>query len=135
MAVIPKIAAVTTMKKGRSVDSGPDIDEAETSLTVPMWIAAERPSVSRNELRSVAVVVIDRVPAAGQGDDRNAGDDTAPVANPPLQHDGATKASTTAAAASVSVIAVLISDIHLLFSFIRSPEARIPTGRMGATST
>jgi hypothetical protein len=132
MAVIPKIAAVTTMKKGRSVDSGPDIDEAETSLTVPMWMAAERPSVSRNELSSVVVVVIDfnaeeevtssadRVPDAGQGDDGNAGDETASFTIPLLQHgfrhfsrfDGATKASTTAVAASISMIAVFISGIH-----------------------
>lgn len=143
MAVIPKIAAVTTMKNGRSVDSGPDIDEAETSLTVPMWMAAERPSVRRNELSSVADVIdfnakvevtssADRVPAAGQGDDGNAGDETAPVAIPLLQHGfwhfprfvEATKASTTAAAASVSMIAVLISGIHLLMSYLRCPKAR-----------
>jgi hypothetical protein len=29
MAMIPKIAAVATMKKGRRVDSGPGIDNAE----------------------------------------------------------------------------------------------------------
>jgi hypothetical protein len=143
MAVTPKIAAVTTMKKGRSVDSGPDIDEAETSLTVPMWMAAERPSVNRNELSSFVVVVIDfnaevdvnspadRVPAAGQGDDGNAGDESATVETPLLQHgfwhlirfDGATKASTTAVAASISITAVLISiDFHYQMPYGMSSE-------------
>jgi hypothetical protein len=117
MAMIPKIAAVMTMKKGRRVDSGPDIDEAETSPTAPMWMAAERPSVSKNELSSVAAVGIDcnaevevtssanRIRVAGQGDDGIAGDASAPVTILPLQHvvgrvtssKGATKASTTAA--------------------------------------
>lgn len=129
MAVTPKIAAVTTMKKGRSEDSGPDIDEAESSLSVPMWMAAERPSVSRNELKSVAVVFIDlnaeeevtslanRVRAAGQGDDGIARDESAPAEILSLQQgvrhliradDGATKASTTAVATS-SMSAILIS--------------------------
>ncbi|KAL3774940.1 hypothetical protein ACHAW5_001302 [Stephanodiscus triporus] len=119
------------MKKGRSEDSGHDIDEAESSLSVPMWMVAERPSVSRNELKSVAVVFIDlnatsranRVRAAGQGDNGIARDESAPVEILSLQQgvrhltrsdDGATKASTTAVATN-SMSAILMS----VFAFIQ----------------
>ena len=111
MAIIPKIEAVATIKKGRSVDSDPDIDKAESSPTFPMWMAAERPSVSRNELSVVAAGVIDcnavmdfissanRVRVAG--DVWIAGDESAPTAIPPLHRgvrhlpifNGTTKAS------------------------------------------
>jgi hypothetical protein len=80
-----------------------------------MWIAAERPSVSKNELSAVAAVVIDcnavmgvissanRVRAAD--DFRIARDESAPTSDPPLHRrvrylhifNGATKASITAA--------------------------------------
>lgn len=125
MAMIPNMAAVATMKKGRKEDSGPGIDTAESSPIFPMWIAAERPSVSKNELSAVASVVIDcsavtgvissanRVRAAA--DFRIAGDESAPTSIPlrrrvRLLHrfDGTTKASITTAYASIRMSAVLI---------------------------
>ena len=53
-AVSPKMAAVTTIKKVRRVERGPERDEKSplTPFSLSRKEAAERPSVSKNDVNS-----------------------------------------------------------------------------------